>query len=60
MVVANIMSILKGDKPTKEYKGSPEMILITNGKVRLRFSFFSKSLSVSFSYSMLVLHGWVY
>jgi apoptosis-inducing factor 2 len=31
VVVANILSIFTGQAPTKLYKGSPELIVITNG-----------------------------
>ncbi|TFY70545.1 hypothetical protein EVG20_g2450 [Dentipellis fragilis] len=34
VIVANVLSILSGGSATKEYKGSPELILITNGKNR--------------------------
>ncbi|TFY77916.1 hypothetical protein EWM64_g6094 [Hericium alpestre] len=32
VIVANVLSILGGAAPAKEYKGSIEMILVTNGK----------------------------
>lgn len=34
VITANILSNLSGEKPAKEYKGSTELIIITNGKVR--------------------------
>ncbi|KAA1467965.1 FAD/NAD(P)-binding domain-containing protein [Dentipellis sp. KUC8613] len=34
VIVANVLSILAGGSATKEYKGSPEIILVTNGKNR--------------------------
>ncbi|KAI0049182.1 FAD/NAD-P-binding domain-containing protein [Auriscalpium vulgare] len=34
VVVANVLSYLGGGTPSKEYKGSPELILITNGTKR--------------------------
>ena len=36
VVVANILSSLAGKPPTARYKGSIEMIVVTNGKVSLR------------------------
>lgn len=33
VIAANILSLLQGSKPTKEYKTGPEIILVTNGKV---------------------------
>lgn len=35
IITANILSILNGSKPQKQYKTGPEIILITNGKVSL-------------------------
>jgi len=32
-ITANILSILGGSKPAKQYKTGPEMILVTNGRV---------------------------
>ncbi|KAI0064298.1 FAD/NAD(P)-binding domain-containing protein [Artomyces pyxidatus] len=32
VVVANVLSYLSGTRPGKEYKGQPELIIITNGK----------------------------
>lgn len=34
VVTANILSMLDGMKPTKDYKGTMELIFITNGRVR--------------------------
>jgi apoptosis-inducing factor 2 len=34
IVVANVLSVLESKQPKSVYKGSTEMILITNGKVR--------------------------
>ena len=33
IVVANVLSYLKGITPSKKYTGSPELIVVTNGKV---------------------------
>ena len=33
IITANILSLLNGSKPQKNYKSGPEMILVTNGKV---------------------------
>jgi len=40
VIAANILSVLGGSKPQKQYKTGPEMILVTNGRVSLDvFSF---------------------
>ena len=39
VIVPNILSILNGSKPQKNYKSGPEVILITNGKVSFFFLF---------------------
>ena len=33
VVTANLLSLLDGSKPGKQYKTGPEMILVTNGRV---------------------------
>ena len=33
VVVPNVLSFLADQEPSKHYKGSPEMIVVTNGKV---------------------------
>ena len=33
VIVPNILSLLNGSKPQKQYKSGPEMILVTNGRV---------------------------
>lgn len=33
VITANVMSLLNGSKPGKQYKTGPEMILVTNGRV---------------------------
>jgi len=33
VIAANILSVLGGSEPRKNYKSGPEMILVTNGKV---------------------------
>ena len=33
IITANILSLLNGSKPQKNYKTGPEVILITNGRV---------------------------
>lgn len=38
-ITANVLSLLSGSKPQKEYKTGPEMILVTNGRVSLMPSF---------------------
>lgn len=35
VVATNVISVLSNTAPAKEYKGSPELIILTNGKVRL-------------------------
>ena len=35
VITANILSVLGGSEPRKNYKTGPEMILVTNGKVSL-------------------------
>ena len=35
VITANVLSVLGGSEPRKNYKTGPEMILVTNGKVRL-------------------------
>ena len=34
LVAANVLSFIAGQPPKKKYTGSPELILVTNGKVR--------------------------
>ena len=33
IIATNILSLLSGSKPQKQYKTGPEMILVTNGRV---------------------------
>jgi len=33
IITANILSLLNGSKPQKQYKTGPEVILVTNGRV---------------------------
>ena len=63
VVVANILSALAGQKPTAQYKGSLEMIAITNGKVCLRVLFGSDlqaRCQIQFSHAIpfFFLTGW--
>ena len=42
-IVANVLNLLGGSKPQKQYKSGPEMILITNGRVSLDYFPFDKA-----------------
>ena len=43
VVTANILTLLNGSKPGKNYKTGPEMILVTNGKVSNGFFSFESA-----------------
>ena len=47
VVVANVVNLLAGRPVQKEYGGFPEMIMITNGKVRKSYSCYRLSLMFS-------------
>lgn len=39
VIIANILSEIAGQTPTKQYKGSYELVVVTNGKVRCFYYF---------------------
>jgi NADH dehydrogenase FAD-containing subunit len=45
VVAANVLAILNKKEATSKYGGSPEIILLTNGKVSLHFSYFRGSVA---------------
>jgi len=59
IVVANVLSLVHGLTPVKEYKGSPEVLIISNGKVRARqFRSIIPILTISFDiFRMAVQDG---
>lgn len=59
VIAANVLDYLNSKAPSKQYKGSRELIVVTNGRVRLHLSFvFRKAyLDVDFIVPSLIQNG---